>query len=543
MKGTEEEEINRLVEMTPPLPEDFKSWCENQMKRPLIYYRRKGKEAEIKCAACGKTLYAKTADMPEYGTLEIETPRKEHPARCVYCGNQSFYEWMDVKRKELDDKRFYLYQLTEDKKLVIRIFDYNRTSSVDRIMDDSQTEVARFFLEYGQVKKLIRLYTYKGDEYAWCLKKTAGYPYIQVIEGKTFPGWEQTVKESALKYCPLDELVNVVRSHFTQNYKPNVAVIDALMTYANNPAIEMYVKMHMDKLVSRLVWRESIYGAVNRKKRTVNGQLKLKKKENINRLVKEKGDSELLEILQYEEKMEFQWKPEWEDLFRGKWDKNTEKRITRMLKYMTMQQLVNRTWKYTGELTDSAKGKGEFWQTFLEYSDYLRMREELGYDMTNEVFIHPKDLDEKHQEMVKEQNARKDEMTIKKKNKEFANIAKRYESLCKRYQAAADGYIIRPARDAGEIIMEGRILHHCVGGDNYLSSHDKGRSTILFLRSEKKPKKPYITIEIRGTHIVQWYGAHDKKPNEEFFKKYLKDYEDQLEQREKRNDRVLVAAG
>ena len=145
--------------------------------------------------------------------------------------------------------------------------------------------------------------------------------------------------------------------------------------------------------------------------------------------------------------------------------------------------------------------------------------------------------------MVKEQNARKDEMTIKKKNKEFANIAKRYESLCKRYQAVADGYIIRPARDAGEIIMEGRILHHCVGGDNYLSSHDKGRSTILFLRSEKKPKKPYITIEIRGTHIVQWYGAHDKKPNEEFFKKYLKDYEDQSEQREKKNDRVLVAAG
>lgn len=41
MKVTEEEEINRLVEMTPPLPEDFKSWCEKQMKRPLIYYQRK----------------------------------------------------------------------------------------------------------------------------------------------------------------------------------------------------------------------------------------------------------------------------------------------------------------------------------------------------------------------------------------------------------------------------------------------------------------------------------------------------------------------
>lgn len=265
MKVAEEEEINRLVEMTPPLPEDFKSWCEKQMKRPLIYYRRNGREAEIKCAACGKTLYAKTADMPEYGTLEIETPRKDHPAKCVYCGNQSFYEWMYITRKELDEKRFYLYQLTEDGTLLIRIFDYYRSSSARQTMENSLTEQARFFLTYGQVKKLIRLYTYSDDDYAWCLKKTAGYPYIKVIEGKTFPGWEQTVKESKLKYCPLDELVGVVRKHYPWPWKPNVAVVDALMTYANNPAIEMYVKMHMDKLVSRLVWRESIYGDVNRK--------------------------------------------------------------------------------------------------------------------------------------------------------------------------------------------------------------------------------------------------------------------------------------
>lgn len=543
MSKDNQEEINRLIALTPDLPEDFEGWCEKQMKRPLIYYKRNKNTAEFKCGACGNRYFAKTSDTPEYGTLDIETPRRHHPARCIYCGNQSFYEWMRVTCREREMKRFYLYQLTEDRTLLIRIFDYYRTSSVSETMEDSLTEQARFFLTYGQVKKLIREYTYKEDDYEWIMRKTAGYPYIKVIEGKNFPGWEQTIKESTLKYCPLDELVSVVRKHYPWPRKQNVAVIDALMTYANNPAIEMYVKMQMDKLVSRLVWRESIYGDVNRKKRTVNGQLKLGKKENINRLVKEKGDPELLEILQYEEKMEFSWKSEWEDLFRWKWDKNTEKRITRMLKYMTMQQLVNRTWKYTGELTDSAKGKEEFWQTFLKYSDYLRMRQELGYDMTNEVFIHPKDLDEKHQEMVKEQNARKDEMTIKKKNKEFANIAKRYESLCKRYQAVADGYIIRPARDAGEIIMEGRTLHHCVGGDNYLSKHNEGESTILFLRKEKKPDKPYITIEISGTRIRQWYGAHDKKPEREFFDKYLEDYTEQLAQREKKPKEVLVAAG
>lgn len=542
MKLTEEEEINRLVEMTPPLPEDFKPWCEKQMKRPLIYYRRKGKEAEIRCAACGMMLYAKTADMPEYGTLEIETPRKEHPARCVYCGNQSFYEWMRVTRRERDQKRFYLYQLTEDKTLVIRIFNYYRVSGADKMMNDSMVEEGRFFLEYGQVKKLIRLYTYKEDEYSWCLKKTAGYPYIEVQQGETYPGYDRMIEESSLKYCPLKKLMNA-DSNFWGWGKPDVARIDSLMAYANNPAIEMYCKMDMYKLTHRLVIKESMYGPVNRRKDTMKGQLRLQKKENINKLVKENGDPELLELLQYEEKMGYSWKPEWEKQLCRIWSKDNKKRIEEMLRYMTMQQLLNRIEKYEAQLYGEEKYFRSYEETFLKYSDYLRMRRELGYDMTNEVFIHPKDLQEKHQEMVKEQNARKDEMTIKKKNKEFANIAKRYEGLCKRYQAAAGGYIIRPARDAGEIIMEGRILHHCVGGNNYLSSHDKGRSTILFLRSEKKPKEPYITIEIRGTHIVQWYGAHDRKPNEEFFKKYLKDYEDQLEQREKRNDRVLVAAG
>lgn len=542
MKVTEKEEINRLVEMTPPLPEDFKSWCEKQMKRPLIYYRRKGKEAEIKCAACGETLYAKTADMPEYGTLEIETPRKEHPAKCSYCGNQSFYEWMRVTRRERERKRFYLYQLTEDKTLVIRIFDYYRVSGADRIMDDSMVEEGRFFLEYGQVKKLINRYIYREDDYLWDLKKTAGYPIIGVKQGETYPGYEQMIKESSLKYCPLRILMNDSSNYWGYG-KPDVARIDSLMTYANNPAIEMYCKMNMYKLTHRLVIKESMYGPVNRRKDTMKGQLRLQKKENINKLVKENGDPDLLELLQYEEKKGYSWKPEWEKQLRRIWSEDNKKRIEEMLRYMTMQQLLNRIKKYEAQLYGEKEYFRSYEETFLKYSDYLRMRRELGYDMTNEVFIHPKDLREKHQEMVKEQNARKDEMTIKKKNKEFANIAKRYEGLCKRYQAAADGYIIRPARDAGEIIMEGRILHHCVGGNNYLSSHDKGRSTILFLRSEKKPEKPYITIEIIGTHIVQWYGAHDKKPNKEFFEKYLKDYENQLEQREKKTDKVLVAAG
>ena len=542
MKKDTQEEIKRLVAMTPALPEDFEQWCEKQMKRPLIYYKRNGKEAQFKCGACGKTYFLKTADMPEYGTLEVETPRKGHPARCVYCGNQSFYEWMRVTRREQERKRFYLFQLTEEKTLIVRIFDYFRGSSVDRERYDCLTEMGRFFLEYGQVKKLIRMYSYNQDENAWELKKTAGYPCIDVLNGATYPGWKEMVEKSTLKYCPLKKLSQVSANYYGRG-KTSVAVTDALMTYANNPAVEMYSKMHLDKLVQRLVIKESIYGPVNRRKNTMNGQLRLKKKENINRLVRAEGEPSLLEVLQYEEKMGFCWKEEQEKLLAAIWDKNVKDRVTHLLRYMSIQQLCNRIEKYRVQIYGTRQS-GYLWeQTLITYDDYLLMREELGYDMSNEVFLYPKDLAEKHQEMVEERNKRKDELLIPGKNKQFPHIAERYESLCRRYQAAAEGYIIRPAKDAGEIILEGRKLHHCVGGDHYLSSHDAGKTTILFLRKEKRPKTPYITIEIKGNRIIQWYGAHDRKPDPEFFDRYLKEYEKQLEQREKKTKKVQAAAG
>lgn len=535
-----QEEIDRLVALTPDLPEDFESWCEKQMKRPLIYYHRSGNTAECTCGACGKRYFVKTADMPAYGTLEIETPRRHEPARCICCGNQTFYEWARVTRREYERRRFYLYQLTEENTLLIRIFDYDRISSQNISMQDCLTEVGRFFLEYGQVKKLIRLYSYNRDENCWDIKKSAGYPYIEIMQGRTYPGWEELFEASTLKYCPLKQLERYVQGYYGGN-KPDVSRIDALMAYANNPALEMYEKMGMRKLAGRLCQKESIYGPVNRRKNTVSGQLRLKKKENINKLVKEAGDANLLELLQYEEKMGFSWKIEWERKIAGIWDKDNSGRIAHLLGYMSMQQLINRVEKYEVQLYSKSRGYREFEQALKKYDDYLKMREELGYDMTNEVFIYPKDLQKKHQEMVKESNERRDKLTIKRKNKEFPDIANRYEALCRKYQAAAGGYVIRPARSAGEIIMEGRILHHCVGGDNYLSRHNAGKSTILFLRKSKKPEEPYITIEINGTRIVQWYGAHDKKPKKEFFDQYLKDYTEQLKQREKK--KVLVAAG
>ena len=107
----------------------------------------------------------------------------------------------------------------------------------------------------------------------------------------------------------------------------------------------------------------------------------------------------------------------------------------------------------------------------------------------------------------------------------FPDIKKNYRKLRKRFFYEDDTFLIRPARSAEEIVTEGQVLHHCVGGDNYLDKHNRGYSYILMLRFKEMPEIPYITVEIDDTdRIVQWYGKHDKKPDRENMQKWLDIY-------------------
>ena len=71
-------------------------------------------------------------------------------------------------------------------------------------------------------------------------------------------------------------------------------------------------------------------------------------------------------------------------------------------------------------------------------------------------------------------------------------------------------------------------MHHCVGGDTYLSRHNDEKSYILLLRRSEEPEIPYATIEIEdnryGIRILQWYQAHDKKPDKEILDPWLDKY-------------------
>ena len=212
------------------------------------------------------------------------------------------------------------------------------------------------------------------------------------------------------------------------------------------------------------------------------------------------------------------------------------------LNYMSLRQLLNRVQKYAGCVygTGLSCAVNMLRNTATTYVDYLTMRQALGYDMTNTVYLQPRNLREAHTAMIAEQNQKEVDKRMTEVAIRFPNIRINYRKLRREYFWEDEAFLIRPARSAEEIVTEGRLLHHCVGGDNYLRKHNEGESYILFLRQQEAPEIPYITVEIdaKQHRIRQWYGAHDRKPDEQRMQKWLNDYIDRLKSGTLREEKI-----
>lgn len=141
-----------------------------------------------------------------------------------------------------------------------------------------------------------------------------------------------------------------------------------------------------------------------------------------------------------------------------------------------------------------------------EYRDYLIAAEGVGLDLYNPIFLMPKDLRKKHDEVTA---AYSQLLAEKRSAEEEAAYRERREKLEQKYAFVYGGMCVVIPSCANEIIQEGKQLHHCVGG--YADRHIKGKTTILFLRREETPKKPLITIEMSGNRIIQINGWDDER--------------------------------
>lgn len=151
------------------------------------------------------------------------------------------------------------------------------------------------------------------------------------------------------------------------------------------------------------------------------------------------------------------------------------------------------------------------------YLDYLKACQNLGLDMSEEKNRFPHDFKRWHDIRI-DQYAAKKAMEDAKKRKElyaqFAAVAEKYMSL---QHAKRSAFICVIARSPADLIREGEALHHCVGRMNYDQRMVREESLIFFIRNKQEPDTPFVTVEysIPQKKVLQCYGEHDHKPNEE----------------------------
>lgn len=547
-------------ENTPELDKKaMADWADDMLfgRKHYLFYKKKGRRASVCCSACGGVYSGVWKEGESYESMFencIENPERGEYGGCRLCGAHG--EYRPQGKADAAGRRkshAFLADRYLDKGVVLRYIEFGKEWVLEEETDGKGkcgmhgayetvdvVEVARTYFLPGKKEQTDY---HKHDTYVntdfWDDCNLYGMANIAIREAAVHPASWANLEGTFLQYSALREYTAEKR---TVNAK------DYLERYMKYPQIEMLVKTGMYQIVERMVkgYCSIIWDS---KAKRMDAFLGIRK-DKVRLLAETKGDTDILKILQKENKTGQNWT--WQQVKALAEIDAGNKNLSMVLRLMGIQKLLNNIKKYAGcdYGTGCSTASGRLRSAADTYFDYLQMRMDLGYDMQNTAYQKPRDLTEAHNRMAAEQNKKEADKRLAEVAEKFPDIKKNYRKLRKHFFYEDDTFLIRPARSAEEIVIEGRVLHHCVGGDSYLGKHNSGETYILMLRFKDMPETPYITVEIdRMDRIVQWYGKHDKKPDEANMKKWIASYAEKLKggtlktAGEEMMVQMLVAAG
>lgn len=321
--------------------------------------------------------------------------------------------------------------------------------------------------------------------------------FYGVDEGYTVFGLKN-LKDTFLKYNQLDSFVSIDAQHYA-GCVYNAPIMKYLSYFAIYPQLEMLQKLgHYDVVKALVIYGQKSFPYVNWKAKSIAEFFKTDK-QGYKSFKENGGTLELLHIAHKvrsgKEQLDFVKAKEYLDYFKSEYN------------FDSFAENLN---NYGISFSDGYKYVSQKKRNYTEYVDYLRMANNLGYDLKVHNVAFPKNLKKAHDNAATAERARLEEIrSAERKKKEVAaqKYLKKYE---KQYSFSDGNYTIIIPHTVSEIVEEGKAMQHCVGG--YAGRHMEGTLAILFLRSTAKPDKSLYTIEMHGKNLTQIQGYNNKTP-------------------------------
>lgn len=538
MKSERElDRIDAVMREVPEEPKDLKEWIRKNVFDESIFYLKNNKRSVGYCTHCEKWV-----------DLSGKEKHKD-TGTCPNCRHKvKFRSWNKQKYQVEEGWAGVLQRLEDRDGYILRGYhcEIKRTNEAGwdhyelSIFENTRTRLDQYFSEVEQYEYTEYRYTRVTR---WCHPQPHGYygSYQRFGRARMYTrNLKKELKNEKFASVNVAKLMRYGREYVEPSF--------ILKTLYYHPYVEYLQKSGLNRLADEIMTGKECSGHMDGTKERIHEVLKLDK-QRFQRMKQINGGRRTLVLLQAEE--EYGGKvteevSEWVER-----EKIETEGIVSMMKRtgLNITQIINYIRKQM-EITGM-----DYRATMDMYADYINMARDRGMDVTDDIVRRQKDMRGYHDRYTEEKNQIEAKKRDREVNRKFVAIAREYERNQKHFAFETKELVILVPKKASDITKEGRKQHHCVGAsDTYLSSMNQGKSYIVFLRKKSQPSMPYYTIEIEWNgKIRQWYGAYDRKPDEDKIKKVLERYtkriakrcmEEEIKQKEKAEQtRIRITAG
>lgn len=486
--------IEALMSQLKPLPKDIDRFITNQLlnHHRYIFYKRKGKKLTGICSHCRQVV-----------TLDAKGKKHNSKTRCPHC-HSAVQLKAEGKVKYSVDKRDYFVLVNKiNTGIILRRF---YVSSKINIHGEERYmyEDARALITFNNPKVTYYLRDNTRKDIQWHKQEISGrYGYYYNANTPSFHFTPYTkninreLKNTPFEYSDLKQAI--------QHIDRRIDISDYLVCWVNKPYIERLLNARLYNL-AKDVFNNRVHFA--HASSTKLYQLLDVRKSDIKVIQEHNFNAAQLKLykLVIGEPEPLLWvnaaPPEHIKCF------------TDVIKRGISRFGINVMRRVVFEYAATQEYDSSIDNFISDWLDYTEQCEELNYNMEDTMVLYPHNLLHSH-EITTRKIDKKKSLIIDKQ------IRHRFKHDLQKYKFKSGEYFVTIPRNQADLITEGKMLCHCVGG--YDSKVACGKTTILFIRSVSNPTIPLATAEFCNGHVVQIRAYRNSTPNDDvmkFFEEY-----------------------